>query len=53
MINWPIDAANPAKYPWFMDEFMHPPELKALYMVEPLTHLFGGFTTEGTVSEDE
>src|ERR1700756_963875 len=47
MIDWLIEAFNPAKYPWFRDEFIHPRELKAVYMGEPLTHLFGGFTTEG------
>src|SRR6516165_1926343 len=47
MIDWLIEAFNPAKYPWFRDEFIHPRELKAVYMGAPLTHLFGGFTTEG------
>jgi DNA-binding transcriptional LysR family regulator len=47
MIDWLIEAFNPAKYPWFGDEFLHPRELKAVYMGEPLTHLFGGFSTEG------
>jgi DNA-binding transcriptional LysR family regulator len=47
MIDWLIEAFNPAKYPWFKDEFLHPRELKAVYMGEPLTHLFGGFPTEG------
>jgi DNA-binding transcriptional LysR family regulator len=47
MIDWLIEAFNPAKYPWFRDEFLHPRELKAVYMGEPLTHLFGGFPTEG------
>jgi DNA-binding transcriptional LysR family regulator len=47
MIDWLIEAFNPAKYPWFKDEFIHPRELKAVYMGTPLTHLFGGFSTEG------
>src|ERR1700726_1315974 len=47
MIDWLIEAFNPAKYPWFKDELIHPRELKAVYMGEPLTHLFGGFSTEG------
>jgi DNA-binding transcriptional LysR family regulator len=47
MIDWLIEAFNPAKYPWFRDEFIHPRELKAVYMGAPLTHLFGGFSTEG------
>ncbi len=47
MIDWLVEAFNPAKYPWFKDEFVHPRELKAVYMGEPLTHLFGGFSTEG------
>jgi DNA-binding transcriptional LysR family regulator len=47
MIDWLVEAFNPAKYPWFRDEFVHPREFKAVYMGEPLTHLFGGFSTEG------
>jgi DNA-binding transcriptional LysR family regulator len=47
MIDWLIEAFNPAKYPWFRNEFIHPRELKAVYMGAPLTHLFGGFSTEG------
>jgi DNA-binding transcriptional LysR family regulator len=47
MIDWLIEAFNPAKYPWFREEFIHPRELKAVYMGAPLTHLFGGFSTEG------
>ena len=47
MIDWLIEAFNPAKYPWFGDEFIHPRELAAVTMGEPLTHLFGGFRTEG------
>jgi len=47
MIDWLVEAFNPAKYPWFGDEFVHPREFRAVYMGEPLTHLFGGFSTEG------
>jgi DNA-binding transcriptional LysR family regulator len=47
MIDWLVEAFNPAKYPWFADNFIHPREFKAVYMGEPLTHLFGGFSTEG------
>jgi DNA-binding transcriptional LysR family regulator len=46
MIDWLIAAFNPAKFPWFKDEFVHPGEFKAVYMGESLTHLFGGFSTE-------
>jgi DNA-binding transcriptional LysR family regulator len=47
MIDWLVEAFNPAKFPWFKDECIHPRELTAVYMGEPLTHLFGGFSTEG------
>jgi DNA-binding transcriptional LysR family regulator len=47
MVDWLIEAFNPVKYPWFGDDFVHPRELEAVYMGEPLTHLFGGFSTEG------
>src|SRR4051812_42206725 len=47
MIDWLVEAFNPGKYPWFKDEFIHPQQLKTVYMGEPLTHLFGGFPTEG------
>jgi DNA-binding transcriptional LysR family regulator len=47
VIDWLIEAFNPAKFPWFRDEFVHPSEFKAVYMGESLTHLFGGFSTEG------
>jgi len=47
MIDWLVEAFNSAKYPWFGDDFIHPRELNAVYMGEPLTHLFGGFPTEG------
>jgi DNA-binding transcriptional LysR family regulator len=47
MIDWLIEAFNPAKYPWFGDEFVHPRALKAVYMGEPLTHSLGGIPTVG------
>src|SRR6201995_4496854 len=47
MIDWLMEAFNSAKYPWFGDDFIHPRELNAVYMGEPLTHLFGRFPTEG------
>lgn len=46
-IDWLVEAFNPAKFPWFKDDFVHPGEFKAVYMGESLTHLFGGFSTEG------
>jgi DNA-binding transcriptional LysR family regulator len=47
MIDWLVEAFNPAKFPWFRDEFVHPREFRAVYKGESLTHLFGGFSTEG------
>ena len=47
MIDWLVEAFNPAKFPWFRDEFVHPREFDAVYKGESLTHLFGGFSTEG------
>jgi DNA-binding transcriptional LysR family regulator len=47
MIDWLVEAFNPAKFPWFRDEFVHPREFDAVYEGESLTHLFGGFSTEG------
>jgi len=46
MIDWLIEAFNPARFPWFKEEFVHPHEFKDSYMGEPLTQLFGGFSTE-------
>ena len=46
MIDWLIETFNPARFPWFKDEFVHPREFKEVYMGEPLTQLFGGFSTE-------
>jgi DNA-binding transcriptional LysR family regulator len=47
MIDWLVAAFNPAKFPWFRDEFIHPSEFKEVYKGETLTHLFGGFSIEG------
>ena len=47
MIDWLVEAFNPAKFPWVKDEFVHPGEFKTVYKGESLTHLFGGFSTEG------
>jgi DNA-binding transcriptional LysR family regulator len=47
MIDWLVEAFNPARFPWFKDEFVHPREFKAVYKGESLTHKFGGFSTEG------
>jgi DNA-binding transcriptional LysR family regulator len=47
MIDWLVEAFNPAKFQWFKDEFVHPREFRAVYKGESLTHLFGGFSTEG------
>jgi DNA-binding transcriptional LysR family regulator len=47
MIDWLVEAFNPAKFPWFKDDFVHPSEFKAVYKGESLTHLFVGFSTEG------
>src|SRR4030088_1804770 len=47
MIDWLVEAFNPARFPWFKDEFIHPTEFKAVYTGESLTHKFGGFSTKG------
>jgi DNA-binding transcriptional LysR family regulator len=47
MIDWLIEAFNPAKFPWFKDEFIHPREFKPVYKSESLTHRLGEFSTEG------
>ena len=31
MIDWLVEAFNPAKFPWFKDEFVHPSEFKPVY----------------------
>jgi DNA-binding transcriptional LysR family regulator len=51
MIDWLVEAFNPARFPWFKDEFVHPSEFKAVYKGESLTRLFGGFSTEGLKPE--
>jgi hypothetical protein len=47
MIDWLVEAFNPAKYPWFADEFVHPRKFDAVYMGEPPTQLFGGVPKDG------
>jgi DNA-binding transcriptional LysR family regulator len=46
-IDWLVEAFNATKFPWFRDEFIHPYQLKAVYKSESISHLFGGFSTEG------
>jgi DNA-binding transcriptional LysR family regulator len=46
-IDWLVESFNATKFPWFRDEFIHPNQLKAVYKSESLSHLFGGFSTEG------
>jgi hypothetical protein len=33
MIDWLVDTFNPAKFPWFKDEFVHPSEFKGVYSI--------------------
>jgi hypothetical protein len=47
MIDRLLEAFHSASYPWFSDDFAHPSDLKAVYKGVSLTHLFGGFSTEG------
>jgi hypothetical protein len=47
MIDWLTEACTPAKYPWLNHEFLDPGDCKAVYKGETLTHIFGGFSTEG------
>jgi DNA-binding transcriptional LysR family regulator len=42
MIDWLVEAFDPARFPWFKDEFVHPREFQAIYLGKPLTQLFGG-----------
>lgn len=35
-VDWAIEAFNPAKYPWFRDEFIHPKEFANVYRGEPI-----------------
>lgn len=46
MIDWLVEAFNPARFPWFKDEFVHPREFKDMYMGDPPTQLFGGLSAE-------
>src|SRR3989442_8636073 len=47
MIDWLVEAFNPAEFPWFRDEFIHPNEFKVVYKDESLNHQFGAFSNEG------
>jgi hypothetical protein len=47
MIDWLLGAFDAAKFPWPKYELIHPSEFKRVYKGETLTHLFGGFSTEG------
>lgn len=40
MADWLVEAFNPAKLPWFRDEFIHPDRLADLYKGAPLPRLF-------------
>ena len=40
MIDWLIEAFNPAVYPWFRDEFIHPCKLAEAYQGEPVPSFF-------------
>jgi len=42
MIDWLVGAFDPAKFPWFKDEFVHPRDFEAAYVGKPLTQVFGG-----------
>jgi hypothetical protein len=53
MIDWPVEAFNPAKFPWCSDEFVHPGEFKAVRMGESLTHRFGGLLDRRTIEPNE
>lgn len=46
-IDWLVESFNPAKFPWFKDEFIHHGELKAVYKGETLSHLFGARPKNG------
>ena len=35
MVDRLVEVFNPAKFPWFKDEFVHPREFKAVYKVNP------------------
>lgn len=40
LIDWMIEAFNPAIYPWFRDEFINPNDLSAAYRGEPIINFF-------------
>jgi hypothetical protein len=42
MIDWLVGAFDPAKFPWFKDEFVHPRDFEAAYVGKPLTQVFRG-----------
>ena len=46
MIDWIVESFNPAKYPWFRDDFIHPDDLKNFYKGETLVNLFEGFSSD-------
>jgi len=52
MIDWLVEAFNPAKFPWFKDEFIHPSEFKEVYKGETLTQFFGGLIDRRTVKPE-
>jgi DNA-binding transcriptional LysR family regulator len=40
LIEWIVEAFNPAVYPWFRDEFIHPKKLGDAYRGEPIINYF-------------
>ena len=40
LVEWMIEAFNPAVYPWFKDEFIHPKELATAYRGDPIVSFF-------------
>jgi hypothetical protein len=53
MIDWLVEAIDPARFPWFRDEFVHPSEFKAVHMGKSLTHLFGGLLDRRTIEPND
>lgn len=43
VLDWIIESFNPARFPWFRDEFIHPKDLPRKYRGEPLVNMFEGF----------
>ncbi|MDP4004733.1 LysR family transcriptional regulator [Methylobacterium sp. NEAU K] len=43
VIDWLRASFDPARYPWFRDEFIHPRDLPSRIRGEPLPDLFAGF----------